>query len=94
MHIGLLTLHLYLPGVTNLKEKRGRIKPVLARLHKEFNVSAAEIEALDAWHESVIACTLVSNDSGYAQKALQEVLNFTERTWPDLPVLEHRIELI
>ena len=94
MSIGLLTLHIQLPGVTSLKEKRSRIKPVLARLHKEFNVSASEVDRLDAWQESVIACCLVSNESGYTQRALQQVINFTERHWPDLQILEHRIELI
>ena len=94
MSIGLLILHLQLPGVTSLKEKRSRIKPLLARLHKEFNVSAAEIDRLDAWQETVIACTLVSNDHGYTQRALQQVLEFTERNWPDLLVLDYRIELI
>lgn len=94
MAIGLLTIHFQLPGVASLKEKRSRIKPVLARLHKEFNVSASEIDRLDAWQESVIACCLVSNDKGYTQRALQQVLEFTERHWPDLPVLEHRLEVL
>ncbi|HVP21052.1 MAG TPA: DUF503 domain-containing protein [Anaerolineaceae bacterium] len=94
MPIGLLTIHLQLPGVKSLKEKRSLIRPVLARLHKEFNVSAAEMDRLDAWQESIIACSLVSNDSGYTQKALQKVLEFTERNWPELPVLAYRIEII
>ncbi len=94
MSIGLLTLHLQLPGVSSLKEKRSRIKPLLARLHKEFNVSAAEVDRQDAWQETVIACTLVSNDHGYTQRALQQVLAFTERTFPDMLIIEHHIELI
>ncbi len=28
-----LTIHLYLPACTSLKEKRGRIKPLISRLH-------------------------------------------------------------
>jgi uncharacterized protein YlxP (DUF503 family) len=94
MPIGLLTIHFQLPGVQSLKEKRSRIRPVLARLHKEYNVSAAEMDRLDAWQESIIACALVSNDHGYTQKALQQVLDFTERNWPDLLILDHRIEII
>ncbi len=92
--IALLTIHLQLPGVTSLKEKRSHIRPVISRLHREFNVSAAEVERLDAWQESVLACCLVSNDRAFAQQSLQTVLDFVERTWPDLPVLDHRIELI
>ncbi len=67
---------------------------MISRLQREFNVSAAEVERLDAWQESVIACCLVSNERAFAQQALQAVLDFVERTWPDLPVLDHRIELI
>ncbi len=89
-----MTIHFHLPGVTSLKQKRSLIKPMLLRIHKEFNVSSAEIDRLDAWQESIIACTLVSNDTQFTRRALQEVLNFTERTWPDLLILEHRIELV
>ncbi|MBA4379619.1 MAG: DUF503 domain-containing protein, partial [Anaerolinea sp.] len=34
--IGLLTLHLHLPACASLKEKRGRLKPLIHRLHREF----------------------------------------------------------
>jgi uncharacterized protein YlxP (DUF503 family) len=59
MAVGLLTLHFHLPGCASLKEKRSRIKPILARLHREFNVSAAELARQDAWQEAVLACALV-----------------------------------
>ncbi|OQY29775.1 MAG: hypothetical protein B6243_10930, partial [Anaerolineaceae bacterium 4572_5.2] len=39
MSLGLLTLHIQISGCSSLKEKRGRLKPLLARLHREFNVS-------------------------------------------------------
>ena len=35
MSIGLLTLHLHLPGCASLKEKRGKIKPLITRLHRD-----------------------------------------------------------
>ena len=41
--MGLLTIELYVPGITSLKEKRGVVKPLIARLRKEFNVSVAEV---------------------------------------------------
>jgi uncharacterized protein len=94
MTIGLLTLHLLLPGCTSLKEKRSRIKPVLARLHREFNVSTAELDLLDKWQESVLACVMVSNDRGYTQSALATVKDFLASHWPELEILEDHIELI
>ncbi|MHB0987459.1 MAG: DUF503 domain-containing protein [Bellilinea sp.] len=94
MAIGILTLHLQLPGCTSLKEKRSRIKPVLARLHREFNVSAAEDGFNDRWQETLLVCALVSNDAGFSRQALQTVLRFTEEHFPDLYILEHRIEIL
>ena len=94
MPIALLTLHLQLPGCASLKDKRSRIKPILARLHKEFNVSTAELDLQDHWQESLLGCSMLGSDSAFLQRALQEVLIFTERMWPDTPVLEHRLEII
>jgi len=94
MAIGILTLHLQLPGCTSLKEKRSRIKPVLARLHREFNVSAAEDGFNDRWQEARLVCALVSNDASFSRQALQTVLSFTEEHFPDLYILEHRIEIL
>ena len=92
--VALLTLHLFIPGCTSLKEKRSHIKPILARLHREFNISVAEVDRQDQWQEAIIACALVSSDHGYAQRSLQNVIDFTEKNWPDLEILEHPIELI
>lgn len=94
MPVGLLILHFFLPGCTSLKEKRGRIKPILARLHREFNISVAEVDRQDAWQEAVLACALVSNDPGFIQKSLQEVIHFVEKSWPDENLLDHSIEII
>jgi hypothetical protein len=94
MAIGILTLHLQLPGCTSLKEKRSRIKPVLARLHREFNVSVAEDGLNDRWQEAILVCALVSNDAGFTRKALQTVLSFMGEHFPDLYILEHRIEIL
>ena len=60
---GLLTLHLLLPGCASLKEKRGRIQPLIHRLQREFNVSVAEMALQDKWQESVITCGMVGVDS-------------------------------
>jgi uncharacterized protein YlxP (DUF503 family) len=92
--IGVLTLHLYLPGCTSLKEKRGRLKPLLARMHREFNVSVAEMDLHDKWQESVIVCALVSNDPAHLQRAAQNVAGWVEKNWLDLTIVDHKIELI
>ena len=91
--LGLLTVHLQIPGCTSLKEKRGRLKPLLARLHREFNVSAAEVDHLDAWQEAIIACALVSNENNHTQGVLQRVVSWIETSWLDVQVIDDQIEL-
>lgn len=92
--IGLLSLHLELPGCTSLKEKRSHIKPILARLHREFNVSAAEVGLQDHHRETKIAVAVVTNDPVFAQQCLQKVVGFIEQQWPDTPILDQKIEII
>lgn len=90
--VGILTLHLQLPGCTSLKEKRSLIKPVLARLHREFNISVSETSLNDRWQEAVVMCALVSQDSAFTHRSLEAVLKFTEEHFPDIYILEHHIE--
>lgn len=94
MAVGVLTLNIHLAGCTSLKEKRSRLKPLLARLHREFNISVAEMEHNDSWQEAVIACALVSNDSSHTQRALHNVLQWVETSWPDVFVTSENIEIL
>ena len=94
MSIGLLTLYLSLPGCTSLKEKRRRLKPLIHRLHREFNISVAEIEYQDRWQEALIACTFVSNDKGHTQRYLQKVIRWIEKSWPDVTLMDDQLEII
>jgi len=94
MPIGLLTLTLQIPACRSLKEKRGRLKPLLARLQREFNLSAAEMGANDRWDEAILACALVSSDAAHAQSALQNVSRWVEHNWPDVLVVEQHIETL
>ena len=92
--IGTLTLHLHLPGCASLKEKRGRLKPLLAHLHRHFNISTAEMGMQDKWQESLIACGMVGNDADYLRSALETVRKYIEANWPDGDVLDDKIELL
>ncbi|MCL4561104.1 MAG: DUF503 domain-containing protein [Chloroflexi bacterium] len=94
MSTGILTLHLLLPGCASLKEKRSRLKPLLARLHREFNISVAEVDHQDHWQDAVIACALISNDHAFTQRALSQVLHFVETSWPDMTLIDQQVEII
>ncbi|MBN1537821.1 MAG: DUF503 domain-containing protein [Anaerolineales bacterium] len=83
-----------LPGCSSLKEKRSRIKPLISRLHREFNVSVAEIDFHDSWRDTVIACALVSNNHDHTRQALQVIPAWVAKYWQDLELVDDHIELI
>ncbi len=94
MPIGLLVLHLQIPGCQSLKEKRSRLKPLLARLHREFNISVAEIDQNDTWQAAVVGCALVSNDPKHIRRYLQRIITWIETNWPDITLTDDHIDLI
>ena len=92
--IATITIHLHLPTCASLKEKRGRIKPLISRLHREFNVSVAEMDLQDKWQEAVIACAMIGNDHAFLQSALANVSKWVEANWTDGDVWNTKIEII
>ncbi|GAP20104.1 DUF503 domain-containing protein [Leptolinea tardivitalis] len=94
MAIGLLTLHLSIPDCHSLKQKRSRVQPIIARLHREFNIAAAETGRLDQHEEALIQCAALSTNNGEVQAFLQKVVDFTASHWPDIEILQYRIECV
>jgi uncharacterized protein len=94
MFIGACTIELDLPGLGSLKEKRSVLKPLLARLHKEFNVSAAEVDLHDAWQSSTIGIVMVSTSAVHAQNLLNNLIHWIETYRPDVEVVDHYVEMI
>jgi uncharacterized protein YlxP (DUF503 family) len=92
--IGELIIHLHLPGCSSLKEKRGHIKPLLARLQREFNVSVAELDLQDRWQECVLGCAMIGNDSAMIYSALQNVGKWVEAHWEEGQVIDHKISIM
>jgi uncharacterized protein YlxP (DUF503 family) len=94
MSIGVLTLHLQLPGCKSLKEKRSRLKPLITRLHREFNISVAELSRQDVWDEATLGCVMISNDHKFSESSLQTVIHWLNKNWPDVTLVDDRIEII
>jgi len=93
MSLGLLSLHIKIPGCASLKEKRRHLKPLLARLRHEFNISVAELDYLDSWQNALIGCSLLSNDHNHTQRSLQKIILWIEKQRPDFYIVEEKIEI-
>ncbi len=94
MSIGYIRLKFYLPGCLSLKEKRRRLKPMLERIRREFNIAAAEIDHQDVWQTAEIGLVTLSNDPRHAERCLQTAVNWIEERFPELIIEEEALELI
>ena len=94
MVIGACTIEIELPEIASLKDKRSTLKTLIARLHKEFNIAAAEVDLNDEWAVTLLGVATVSNSAAHAQRWLQNVIEWIETYRPDLEVVDHYIEII
>lgn len=94
MVIGACTIRLHLPGNGSLKGKRSILKPLLARLRREFEVAAAEVGENDIWQSAEIALAAVANDSGHAHAVLERAVHWIETHHPEVQVVDWEIEIL
>jgi uncharacterized protein len=94
MSIGIMKIQLRIPGCSSLKEKRSHLKPLLHRIHKEFNVSIAELSLQDKWTETILLAAHVSNDPVHSQGELNNVYQFIQHHYPHMDVIEYSIEIL
>ncbi len=70
MVVGIGSWELHLAGCQSLKDKRRIVKSLKDRLHRQFNVSAAEVEHQDSWQRAALACAVVTTDRRHAEEVL------------------------
>lgn len=93
MRIGILELHLDLPGLHSLKEKRGIIKTLLNRVRNDFQVAAAEVAHQDLWQSAGLGFAAIGNDAAALQSRLHKVVNAIEAGGYGV-VVDFRIDVI
>ena len=93
MHIGTLTVTLYLHMAESLKDKRSVIKSLVETTRRKFNVSVAEVDDLDKWRKATIGIVSVSNDVRHLNGLLDKVVESLESN-PEVEVGEVELELL
>lgn len=94
MFVGTCIISLELEGVRSLKEKRSIVKSIVARLHREFNLSVAEVDSQDAWGTAIIGLAAVGNDKAYLHGLLEKSVAWVETNRPDAPIAAYSIEFL
>jgi uncharacterized protein YlxP (DUF503 family) len=94
MPIGLSYISLHIPGCQSLKAKRHLIKPILSRLHSEFNISVVEYDRQDAWQQTELGIAMISNDHKHLEQIYHVMLDFFRSHWPDIQIIDENLEII
>jgi hypothetical protein len=92
MIVGTLRVRLLLREARSLKDKRQVVKSVKDRLRNHFNVSVAEIEALDNRQIAVLGVAMVSNEAHHVKLALGQILEAL-RSHPVAELIDHEMEV-
>jgi uncharacterized protein YlxP (DUF503 family) len=79
MHVGAMTVELFIGESSSLKEKRRLLKSVIDKIKARFNVSIAEVDHQELWQRSTVGVSCVSNERAQIDKVFSSVLNFIDQ---------------
>ena len=88
----MLTIRLEMPWVSNLKEKRALVRPVVERLKVRFPLTVARLDGLDAHDWEVIGVATLSNDYGWVEETLKMAADYIASEGP-YRVTEESVEI-
>ena len=78
MYVGAALVELHVHGSQSLKQKRGVVKSISARVRNRFNVSVAEVGGQDTWQRAVIGLSAAGGEAERVRLALERVVDFIE----------------
>jgi len=91
--VGTLKLSLYIHNNQSLKEKRKVVKSIVAKVHKRFNVSIAEVGSNDKWQMIELGIGTVGNDRRFVNSALDNILSFLDSLYLG-EIIDSDIEIV
>lgn len=93
MIIGTCSLKLTIFESDSLKYKRHILKSIIDRLKNKFNISIAEIDLNDTWQSSIIGFACVTNNTVYANKIINKVIDFIDMD-SRVEIVDYNIEIL
>ena len=93
MIVGTVVIDLNLPGITSLKEKRRRLKSLLARMQNRFNISIAEVDFNDNLRMAQIGAAVVRNDHAHVDRTISTIVKVIDSE-PEMIITDYRVEIL
>jgi len=91
--VGTLKLSLYIQNNQSLKEKRKVVKSIVAKVHRKFNVSIAEVGSNDKWQMVDLGISAVGNDRRFVNSVLDNILSFLDSLYLG-EIIDSNIEIV
>ena len=92
MFVGSLRARLLIRESRSLKDKRQVVRSIKDRLRNGFNVSVAEVDALDNRQLAVLGFAVVGNEAGHVKTVLEQILGAL-RVHPIAELLDHELSV-
>jgi uncharacterized protein YlxP (DUF503 family) len=92
MVVGALSVRLLIRESYSLKDKRQVVRSIKDRLRHAFNISIAEVDALDERQTAVLGITMVGNEVAAVQATLQEITQAL-RAHPVAEFVKHEMSI-
>lgn len=92
MIVGSLRVRLLLRESRSLKDKRQVVRSIKDRLRNSFNVSVAEVDALDNRQLAVLGVAMVGTEPHQVRTSLQQITEAL-RSHPVAELLGHELEV-
>ncbi|MFQ5948993.1 MAG: DUF503 domain-containing protein [Acidimicrobiia bacterium] len=73
MHAAALRLELRIPNVRSLKEKRHKVKSLIALLSSQFPVVVCEVGFQDQWQRTTLGAAVVAPQAGHLERIMHSV---------------------
>lgn len=94
MAIGYCQIDLHLPNNHSLKDKRGVLRSIVARVRQQFNVAIAELDHQDLWQSASLGVVCISNEKARLHHTLEGVVHWLEQNRPDVEIADYHIEIL
>jgi uncharacterized protein len=93
MVVGILQVQLAIDHATSLKDKRRVVSSVKDKLHREHQVSVAEVDAQDNLRTAVLGITMSASDVKHCQSVLDRIVDRL-RSSRDCVLADHATEIL
>jgi uncharacterized protein YlxP (DUF503 family) len=93
MVVGILQFEITIHHAMSLKDKRRVVKSLKDRLHREHQVSVAEVDDLDSHKRAVLGVTMASNSVPHCQSTLDHLVDKL-RNGRDFVLSDHNVQIL